>query len=129
MINCSARSDYYCPTYSKTKSTGIVAECTIHFIGSTTASKLILETIQSATAYARENEAEFMKMLREESAIKQAESAKSHWRQIAKSEKRIIELDTLFKKTYEDFAAGRLTEKRFEQLSGGYESERRNWRN
>ena len=123
MINCSARSDYYCPTYSKTKSTGIVAECTIHFIGSTTVSKLILETIQSATAYARENEAEFMKMLREESAIKQAETAKSHQRQIAKSEKRITELDTLFKKTYEDFAAGRLTEKRFEQLSGGYESE------
>ena len=29
----------------------------------------------------------------------------------------------LFRKTYEDFAAGRLNEKRFEQLSGGYESE------
>ena len=64
-----------------------------------------------------------MKMLREESAIKQAESAKSHRRQIAKNEKRIAELDFLFRKTYEDFSAGRLTEKRFEQLSGGYESE------
>ena len=62
-------------------------------------------------------------MLREESAIKQAESAKSHRRQIAKNEKRIAELDLLFRKTYEDFSAGRLTEKRFEQLSGGYESE------
>jgi hypothetical protein len=61
-----------------------------------------------------------MKMLREESAIKQAESAKSHRRQITKNEKRIAELDLLFRKTYEDFAAERLTEKRFEQLSGGY---------
>ena len=29
----------------------------------------------------------------------------------------------LFRKTYEDFAAGRLAEKRFELLSGGYETE------
>jgi hypothetical protein len=64
-----------------------------------------------------------MNMLREESAIKQAAAAKSHRRQIIKNEKRIAELDTLFRRTYEDFAAGRLSETRFEQLSGGYESE------
>ncbi len=64
-----------------------------------------------------------MKLLREESAIKQADAAKSHRRQIAKNKKRIAELDSLLRKTYEDFAAERLTEKRFEQLSGGYESE------
>ena len=123
VINESARSDYYCPTYSKTQSRGEVAECTVHFIGSTTANKLILEAIKRTSGFAKENKAEFLEMLRRESAIKQAESAKSHRRQIAKNEKRIAELDTLFRKTYEDFAAGRLTEKRFEQLSGGYESE------
>ena len=123
IINESPRSDYYCPTYSSTKSRGGEAECTCHFIGSTTASKLMLEAIKRTSGFAKDNEADFMKMLREESAIKQAESAKSHKRLIAKNEKRIAELDTLFRKTYEDFAAGRLNEKRFEQLSGGYESE------
>jgi len=39
------------------------------------------------------------------------------------NEKRIAELDTLFRKTYEDFSAGLLNEKRFSQLSSGYESE------
>jgi hypothetical protein len=123
IINESPRSDYYCPSYSKTKSRGHIVECTCHFIGSTTANALILEAIKRTSGFARDNEADFMKMLREESAIKQAESAKSHRRQIAKNEKRISDLDSLFRKTYEDFAAGRLTEKRFEQLSGGYESE------
>jgi len=123
IINESPRSDYYCPTYSSTKSRGGEAECTCHFIGSTTANKLILEAIKRTSGFAKENEADFMKMLREESAIKQAESAKSHRRLITKNEKRIAELDTLFRKTYEDFAAGRLNEKRFEQLSVGYESE------
>jgi hypothetical protein len=118
-----ARSDYYCPVYGATKSTGSEAECTIHFISTATASKLILEAIKRTSGFARNHEADFMKMLREESALKQAESAKAYRRQIAKNEKRIAELDTLFRKTYEDFAAGRLNEKRFELLSGGYEYE------
>jgi len=62
-------------------------------------------------------------MLREASAVRQADEAKVCKRQIAKNEKRIAELDLLFRKTYEDFVAGRLTEKRFEQLSRGYETE------
>ena len=123
ITNESARSDYYCPAYSRTKSRGGDAECSIHFIGSTTANKLILEAIKRTSRFARSNEADFLKLLREESALKQAESAKSHRRQINKNEKRIAELDTLFRKTYEDFAAGRLNEKRFEQLSGSYETE------
>jgi hypothetical protein len=118
-----ARSDYYCPTYGGSKSRGGEVECTIHFISTETASKLILEAIKRTSGFAKNHEADFMKMLREESAIKQAAAAKSHRRQINKNEKRIAELDSLFRKTYEDFAAGRLTEKRFEQLSGGYESE------
>ncbi|NLB56001.1 MAG: hypothetical protein GX811_09600 [Lentisphaerae bacterium] len=99
------------------------AECSIHFIGSMTANALILEAIKRTSGFAKNNEADFMKLLREESAIKQADAAKSHRRQIAKNKKRIAELDSLLRKTYEDFAAERLTEKRFEQLSGGYESE------
>jgi hypothetical protein len=123
IIHESPRSDYYCPTYSKTKSRGIDAECSVHFISTPTANSLILEAIRRTTGYARKHEDEFINMLREASAVKQAETAKMHRRQIAKNEKRIAELDLLFRKTYEDFAAGRLTEKRFEQLSQGYESE------
>ena len=123
IINESPRSDYYCPSYSRTKSRGGKVNCTCHFIGSTTANALILEAIKRTSGFAKANEAEFMKMLREQSAIKQAETAKSYKRQIVKNEKRIAELDLLFRKTYEDFAAGRLIEKRFEQLSGSYESE------
>ena len=123
IIHESPRSDYYCPTYSRTKSRGIDAECSVHFISTPTANSLILEAIRRTTGYARKHGDEFIKMLREASAIKQADTAKAHRRQITKNEKRIAELDLLFRKTYEDFAAGRLTENRFEQLSGGYESE------
>jgi hypothetical protein len=121
MMKVGARNDYNCPMggnngpYSKS--------CTTHFITSGSANALILEAIRRTTAFARSNEAEFINLIREESALRQNESAKAGKRQIAKNEKRIAELDTLFRKTYEDYAAGRLTENRFEQLSHGYESE------
>jgi hypothetical protein len=99
------------------------SDCTMHFIRTESVSSLILETIRCATAYARENEAEFMKIIREASAVRQDEAAKNHKRQIRKNEKRIAELNVLFRKTYEDFSAGLLNESRFRQLSSGYETE------
>ena len=98
-------------------------DCTMHNITTASLRALVLETIQGATAYARENEAEFTEMIRAASDVRQDEMARSHKRQIAKNEKRIAELDSLFRKIYEDYADGRLNEKRFDQLSQGYESE------
>jgi DNA invertase Pin-like site-specific DNA recombinase len=122
MLKVKARNDYNCPSGSGTR--GAYSQpCTTHFITSDTANALILEAIRRTTAFARENEAEFVNMIREASALRQSASAEASRKQLAKNEKRIAELDLLFRKTYEDYAAGRLTEKRFEQLSQGYEAE------
>jgi DNA invertase Pin-like site-specific DNA recombinase len=122
MVNESARSDYTCPTYS-TRGSTVSDTCTIHFISSKTANSLILEAIRRTTGYARDNESDFINMLREESVLKQADIAKTHRRQISKNGKRISELDVLFRKTYEDFSKGLLNEVRFKQLSTEYETE------
>jgi len=95
----------------------------MHHINTECLKTIILETICGATTYARENEADFINIIREASAVRQGETAKNHKRQIGKNEKRIAELDALFKKTYEDYAAGRLNERRFNQLSNDYETE------
>jgi len=117
-VKKQGRDIYCCSLYQIHR-----GDCTMHYISTEFVAYLILDTIRGATAYARENEAEFVKIVREASAVRQGETAKNHKRQIAKNEKRIAELDSLFRKTYEDFAAERLTEKRFSQLSSGYESE------
>jgi len=113
-----ARNSYSCSLYQIH-----IEDCTMHHIKTEHLRAIVLETIQGATAYARNNEAEFIEVIRAASDIRQSETAKNHQRQISKNEKRIAELDTLFKKTYEDFAAGRLNEKRFNLLSQGYEEE------
>jgi hypothetical protein len=113
-----ARDIYTCSLYQIHQN-----ECTQHYINTKTLTALILEIIQRSTTFARNNEEEFTAIILEESALRQGESVRNHKRQLAKNEKRIAELDTLFQKTYEDFAAGNLTQKRFKQLSAGYESE------
>jgi DNA invertase Pin-like site-specific DNA recombinase len=92
-----AKDSYSCSLYHIHRN-----DCTMHHISTPALQALILETIQGATAYARNNEAEFTELIRAASDVRQDNTAKSHKRQIAKNEKRIAELDTLFKKTYED---------------------------
>ncbi|MDL2231984.1 recombinase family protein [Ruminococcaceae bacterium OttesenSCG-928-L11] len=113
-----ARNVYCCSLYQIHRQ-----DCTMHYISSESVSALILETIRRVSAYARDNEEEFVAALREASSIRQADTAKAHAKRITKNRKRIAELDTLFRKTWEDNAAGKLSDKRFTQLSEGYERE------
>lgn len=117
-VHLKARSHYRCSSYQIHR-----GDCTQHYISTPSITSLLLETIRRTTSYARENETEFVRLIREASTLQQTETAKANKRQVTKNEKRIAELDGLFRKTYEDFAAGRLNEKRFEQLSAGYEAE------
>jgi len=85
--------------------------------------QLVLDAIKSASDYARTNEKDFIKKVREASAIRQDEAAKSHKKRITKEQKRVNELHTLIRRSYEDNVNGKLTDKRFELLSAEYEQE------
>ncbi|GHU76213.1 hypothetical protein FACS1894188_08390 [Clostridia bacterium] len=86
-------------------------------------SKVALSAIQGVCGYVRENETEFVTKICEESVIQQQETAKDSKRKLSKNQRRIAELDRLFKKIYEDNASKKLSDKRFEQLSADYERE------
>lgn len=113
---------YVCSTNSLSK--GVFSEkCSQHFIRTEVVKTLVLDAIKSVSGYVRENEAEFTAKVREASAIRAEETAKASKRKLSQNQKRIAELDRLFKKIYEDNAAERLTDKRFAQLSSDYEQE------
>jgi len=95
--------------------------CTQHYIRSSVIRDMVLKTIERVSAHVRDKEDEFVQKVREMASVQQAETAKSHKKQLAKNERRIAELDTLFQKTYEDNAMGKLSDERYEQMSGGYE--------
>ena len=57
----------------------------------------------------------------------QAAARKKQAAELNKAEKRKAEVDTLFVRMYEDWAAGRITEYNFSMLSGKYQVNRLNW--
>jgi len=113
---------YTCSTY-KTTQKHLRKECTGHFIRTAVLQELVLDTIKRISGYVRENEAEFVEKIRAASEVKQAETAKSHLKLLAKNKHRIGELDLLFQKIYEDNATGKLSDERFEMLASAYERE------
>lgn len=113
---------YTCSTYSLT-SRRFDGKCTAHNIRTAVIRELALEAIKTVSGFVKSNEAEFIRQVREISAIRQEQTAKAHRRRITKEQKRVAELNTLIRKIYEDNVAGRLTDKRFEILSAEYEDE------
>ena len=111
--------DYYaCQQYCK-----YPKKCTNHFIRTSALEALALEAIRAVSGFVKENEDEFVRLVREMHDLQSAETVKIQQKQLAKSKKRNKELDSLIKQLYEDKVSGSLSAKRFEILSGEYETE------
>ena len=113
---------YNCSSYKLAKQT-YTSRCTSHHIQTAVVKELVLGAIQSVSGLVRENEAEFIRQVREDSTIRHEATVKAHRKQLTKSEKRYAELDNIIRGLYEDKINGTLTAKRFETLAAGYESE------
>jgi len=122
--NCirSPRDIYTCSTYNLTNRR-YDRQCTNHQIRTVVLRELTLEAIKSVSGFVKSNEAEFIRQVRETSAIRQNETVKANSNRIAKEQKRVSELNTLIRRIYEDNVSGKLTDKRFELLSAEYEQE------
>jgi len=119
------KDNYCCSTYNLT-GRKFNRTCTQHQIQTKALRELILESIRYASGLVQEDEAEFIQQVRESSTVKQEKAANAHKRRIDHEKKRIAELDKLIRRIYEDNVIGKLTDKRFETLSGEYESEQTN---
>ena len=72
------------------------------------------------------HEDEFIAKVRNASEIQRADAAKLLQKRLSREEKRILELNQLIKKIYEDNVKGKLSDKRFEMLLDEYEKEQAN---
>jgi hypothetical protein len=98
-------------------------KCSAHNIQTKAVKEIILDVLQKTNGFVREHEAEFIELVRQQSAIRNGESAKACKKHIMKNERRIIELDKLIISIYEDKVKGLLPEERFTQMAAGYEQE------
>jgi DNA invertase Pin-like site-specific DNA recombinase len=112
---------YVCAGYGKVP---VGSQCkSAHRISATTLLKLIAKTLKEIAAYAKEDKAAFAVSVQEALAAQQTADVKAKKKRLVKLKKRRAELDTLFRRIYEDDALGKLTANRFQSLSAEYERE------
>ena len=109
---------YMCGNYRQ-----LTHDCTIHFIKTSTVEKLILTAIREVSAYVRDDEKEFIRIVRDAASAGQEQTAMEQKKRLRQVEKRIAELDGLIKKLYEGNASGKIPDKHFNRLLVQYDTE------
>ena len=111
--------DYYiCGNYRQ-----LTRDCTIHYIKTSAIEKLILTAIREVSAYVREDEKEFIRIVRDAASAGQEQTAREKKKRLRQVEKRIGELDELIRKLYEGNATGKIPDKHFNRLLVEYDTE------
>ena len=119
--NMTPQQDCYrCSRYKS--NTG---DCTMHFIREETLKLFVLQRIFDVTALFFDDAMAFEEAARKQRFQKAEKDAKKCKREIVQAEKRIAELDRIFKRIYEDDISGAISHERFLKLSADYEAEQK----
>ena len=110
---------YLCAGYRKSRD---ICGST-HSILTVILEELILQNLCKVVSYAREQEDQFVKMVMDMDEKERSKGLAKKKKLLTDAEKRISELDRIFKHLYEDNITGKLTDERFKKLSADYEAE------
>jgi len=115
---------YICGNYTKKfdKIHDTICE-TAHRIDATSLMGLIKDTLKGVISFAENDKEAFEKAVRETFTAKRTDDMRKNEKRLAVCEQRTAEIETLYKKIYEDNALGKLPDKRFSTLSVEYENE------
>ena len=112
---------FICSTYRKGKEL-----CTTHSIRNVILHEIVLRNLREAIQYVTQHEAEFIQEAADHSLHERDTEFTRKRDTLDKAERRIAELDNLFKRIYEDNVNGKLSDERFIKLSHDYELEQAN---
>lgn len=110
---------YICSGYRKGKQV-----CGIpHSIRTVILEELILQNLREIVPFARSHKNRFVQMVMDMDVKERNKGLAKKRKLLSEGEKRITELDMIFKRLYEDNISGKLTDERFHKLSTDYEAE------
>ena len=95
--------------------------CSTHFICAVVLEQGVLAHMRLTIACVANHEEQFRKAMGAKQKAEAKKELAARRRQLTQAERRIEELDRLFKRIYEDNVGGKLSDSRFQMLSGDYE--------
>lgn len=99
--------------------------CTGHYIRAVTLYRMVFQHTKNVLSYIQQFEASFVKKEREKAEKQHTLSVDKAKVDIVTLKRRDEDLDTLFKRIYEDMVSGRISTERFDKLSSEYEEEQK----
>lgn len=85
---------------------------------------IVLADLQRVLSFVKKNEADFIKTATEQNKQNTKKALAQTRKELEKSEKRLSELDTMFRKAFEKNALDEITNEQFSFLTAGYDSEK-----
>ena len=118
--NFEARQDHFVCSTSRLKGKEV---CSTHFIRAVVLEQGVLAHMRLTIACVANHEEQFRKAMGAKQKAEAKKELAAKRRQLTQAERRIEELDRLFKRIYEDNVGGKLSDSRFQMLSDDYEQE------
>ena len=118
--NFEARQDHFVCSTSRLKGKEV---CPTHFIRAVVLEQGVLAHMRLVIACVSTHEERFRKAMEAKQKAEAKKELAAKRRKLTQAERRIEELDRLFKRIYEDNANGKISDSRFQMLSDDYEQE------
>ena len=118
--NFEARQGHFVCSTSRLKGKAV---CSTHFIRAVVLEQGVLAHMRLTIACVANHEEQFRKAMGAKQKAEAKKELAAKRRQLTQAERRIEELDRLFKRIYEDNANGKLSDSRFQMLADDYEQE------
>ena len=121
MNNGKRIPQFTCAEYGKVP---VGSRCpTQHRVNADVVMTLIKETLREIVNFSKEDEEEFIRLVRDAVSSQKTSAASEHKVRLEQCRKRSEELDVLLCKIYEDNALGKLSDKRYAKLESQYSKE------
>ena len=112
-----------CYRCSKYKSN--TGDCTMHFIREEMLKRFVRQRIFDVTAMFFDDIGAFRSEIQRQQSAETEKAVKRRKKELEQARTRIVELDRIFKRIYEDDISGAISQERFLKLSGEYEADQK----
>lgn len=100
--------------------------CQIHYIRDVVLQQIVLAAVSDLSDFVRCYESVFFVLLAKQSQAAQQKGLQATRSRLEQSKKRVVEIDRVISRLYEDNIIGKLSDERFMKMSASYEQEQKN---
>ena len=129
--DCGAKMRYCTTNYFEKRQDHFVCanyrsntgSCSAHYIRAVVLEDLVWMHMKAVISYVTRHESHFRAVMEHKLRLSSEEAIRANKKRLAQADKRLVELDRLFIRIYEDNVAGKLSDERFSMMSQSYEDE------